>query len=227
MKKIYIIGGGKGGVGKTMVALALVDFLLNKGEKVQAIESDESSSGFHWTLEKDETKEKNLTLDALNLEKSEGWIKLINGLKTDQNTVINTRGGNKESLGNFGELLVEAQTEIGMQIVTIWVINRGRECLEQLSHYFERVTKKNVWVAKNLHYGDSEKFLLFNDGKLKEPVERAGGILDFPDLSDLVANQLETERTSIASAMKSLPLGNRIELTRWRNLVRKEFEKIK
>ena len=42
-KDIYFVGGSKGGVGKSMVAVALLDYLLEKGEDVILIESDTSN----------------------------------------------------------------------------------------------------------------------------------------------------------------------------------------
>ena len=42
-KSIYLIGGSKGGVGKSLVSLTTVDYLLEKGESVLLIESDINS----------------------------------------------------------------------------------------------------------------------------------------------------------------------------------------
>ena len=40
---LFAVGGCKGGVGKSMVALALVDYLLQRGEPVLLIETDTSN----------------------------------------------------------------------------------------------------------------------------------------------------------------------------------------
>jgi MinD superfamily P-loop ATPase len=40
---IYWVGGGKGGVGKSMVSMALLDYLLSKGVPALLVESDTSN----------------------------------------------------------------------------------------------------------------------------------------------------------------------------------------
>lgn len=53
-------------------------------------------------------------------------------------------------------------------------------------------------VLRNLHFGASEKFQLYNGSDLKKRIEKSGGkTLDFPDLADRVADQLATERLTI------------------------------
>ncbi|MBQ5158889.1 protein mobD, partial [Citrobacter freundii] len=42
-KSIYLIGGSKGGVGKSLVTMATVDYLQERGESVLLIESDTSN----------------------------------------------------------------------------------------------------------------------------------------------------------------------------------------
>ena len=37
-KKIYLIGGSKGGVGKSMVSMATIDYLQEQGESILLIE---------------------------------------------------------------------------------------------------------------------------------------------------------------------------------------------
>ena len=43
--RIYWIGGSKGGVGKSMMTLATLDYLLERGEKVVLVECDTSNPG--------------------------------------------------------------------------------------------------------------------------------------------------------------------------------------
>jgi Mrp family chromosome partitioning ATPase len=42
-KPIYVVGGSKGGVGKSLVAMALTHLLSEKGEKVFVIDADTSN----------------------------------------------------------------------------------------------------------------------------------------------------------------------------------------
>ena len=42
-KPIYVVGGSKGGVGKSLVAMALTHLLSEKGQKVFVIDADTSN----------------------------------------------------------------------------------------------------------------------------------------------------------------------------------------
>ncbi|HYQ90666.1 MAG TPA: hypothetical protein VES89_00975, partial [Candidatus Competibacteraceae bacterium] len=70
------------------------------------------------------------------------------------------------------------------------------------------------------YFGEAKKFELYNDSEVKQRVEQRGGhSLDFPDLADRVADDLNGQRLTIRAVLKTLPLGNRAELTRWRGVV--------
>jgi hypothetical protein len=57
---------------------------------------------------------------------------------------------------------------------------------------------------------------------------RAGGgkSVLLPDLADRVADDLYTKRLTIEAAGKSLPIGNRAELARWRSEVSKTLAQV-
>ena len=42
-KNIYVVGGGKGGVGKSIVTMATVDYFQAQGENVLLMKSDTSN----------------------------------------------------------------------------------------------------------------------------------------------------------------------------------------
>ncbi len=46
---IYYIGGSKGGVGKSIVAFAFIDYLIGKGIKVLLVETDNSNPDVYKT----------------------------------------------------------------------------------------------------------------------------------------------------------------------------------
>jgi len=50
---IIVVGGGKGGVGKSTVSVGTIDKLLAHGEKVHLIESDTSNPDV-WNMYRDE-----------------------------------------------------------------------------------------------------------------------------------------------------------------------------
>lgn len=217
-KPIVVVGGGKGGVGKSTVSIGTVDTLLVRGEKVRLIESDTSNPDV-WKMYRNEIETNLIDLDDAN-----GWIELVNVCDTnpDSIVVLNTAARNNRGVSAYGETLNSTLAELRRNLVTIWVINRQRDSLELLNQYMGSLTGSRIHVMRNGHFGEEQKFELYNESKLRTQVENAGGkSLTFPDLADRVSDDLYSKRLSISAAMQALPLGNRAELARWRREVHK------
>jgi CobQ/CobB/MinD/ParA nucleotide binding domain len=222
-KKIYLIGGSKGGVGKSMVSMATLDYLQEQGESVLLIESDTSNSDV-WKTYKDSVE-----AELVDLDDADGWIQLVNlcDSKPDSIVVINTAARNNQGVSAYGNTLNNTLTELKRDLVTLWVINRQRDSLELLKEYMDAIPDTLVHVLRNGYFGDEKKFQLYNDSKTRSAVESRGGrSLNFPDLADRVSDDLYSKRLSIAKALKELPIGNRAELSRWKGEVKKTLEAV-
>ena len=222
-KSIYFVGGSKGGVGKSLVALATVDFLKEKEEDVLLIESDLNSPDV-WKALKDTVK-----AELLDLDQADGWIQLVNLCDSNPNSVvvINTAARNNKGVNDYGKTLGGALTEMKRKLITLWVINRQRDSLELLKEYMDAIPNTAIHVIRNGYFGDESKFELYNGSNLRSLVEERGGkSLTFPNLSDRVSDDIYNKRMSISMALKELPIGNRAELTRWRNEAKKMLNEI-
>lgn len=212
-KRIYISGGSKGGVGKSIQSIALVDALKSRGEKPLLIESDTSNPDV-WKMYKDEIE--GVTLD---LDDADGWIDLVN--LCDQHpehcVVVNTAARNNRGVAAYGATLNSTLPELKRELVTFWIINRQRDSLELLLDYMEALPASRTHVVRNSYFGEERKFELYQGSKIRQKVEDAGGLsLTFPDLADRVSDDIYSKRLSIERAMQELPIGNRAELARWR-----------
>ena len=222
-KSIYLIGGSKGGVGKSLVTMATVDYMQERGESVFLVESDTSNPDV-WKAYKESVK-----TQLINLDEADGWIQLVNlcDSNPDDVVVINTAARNNKGVSAYGETLNSTLAELKRKLVTLWVINRQRDSLELLKDYMEAIPNAAIHVVRNEHFGEENKFELYNSSKLRVEIEERGGqSLTFPDLADRVSDDLYSKRMSIAVALKELPIGNRAELARWRNEVRKTWEAV-
>jgi hypothetical protein len=222
-KDIYFVGGSKGGVGKSTIAVALLDYLLERREDVILIESDTSNPDV-WKTYHSSTK-----AELINLDEADGWIAFVNICDTHPECpiVVNSASRNNVAVNAYGATLNSSVSELKRRLVTFWVINRQRDSLELLKEYLETMTATEVHAVRNLHWGEERKFELYNGSKLKAQIEDRGGkSLTFPDLADRVADDLNRTRMSIAVGMKELPLGNRAELGRWRTEVSKVFANV-
>ncbi|GGM25808.1 hypothetical protein GCM10009425_40650 [Pseudomonas asuensis] len=215
---IYVSGGSKGGVGKSINTMGLIHTLRSADQEVLLIESDTSNPDV-WKLYKDEIKTELIDLDDAN-----GWIDLVNicDMNPSLNVVINTAARNNRGVTAYGETLNNTLQDLNRNLITLWVINRQRDSLELLKEYMDALPNSVVHVVRNGYYGEERKFELYNESKIRRSVEDKGGkSLTFPELADRVSDDLYSKRFSIDRAMKELPLGNRAELTRWLSEVRK------
>jgi hypothetical protein len=81
-----------------------------------------------------------------------------------------------------------------------------------------------VHVVRNGYFGEERKFELYNSSTTRASIESKGGkSITFADLADRVADDLYSKHLSILTATRTLPLGNRAELSRWRGEVKKQF----
>ena len=222
-RNIYLVGGSKGGVGKSLVTMATVDYLQQRGESVLLIESDTSNPDT-WKAYKDSTE-----TELLDLDEADGWIQLVNlcDSKPDSVVVINTAARNNKVVTAYGETLSSTLTELKRKLVTLWVINRQRDSLELLKEFMDALPNTMIHVVRNAYFGEDKKFELYNNSKLRATVEGRGGkSLTFPDLADRVSDDLYSKRMSISVAIKELAIGSRAELLRWRGEVKKILEAV-
>jgi hypothetical protein len=216
--RIYWVGGSKGGVGKSMMTLALLDYLLERGEKVALVECDTSNPDV-WKAYREQ-----VPTELLNLDEADGWIQLVNTCDKhrDSVVVINTAARNNVAVKQYGQTLDSSMEELGSKLVALWVINRQRDSLELLREFMDAVTKADVHVVRNGYFGAEGKFELYNASKIRSAVESRGGkSVTLPDLADRVADDIYANRMSLSAAAKKLPIGNRAELGRWRGEVSK------
>lgn len=222
-KNIYLVGGSKGGVGKSTVTMAALDYLTYHGENVVLIETDTSNPDVA------KAYKGTTPTELVNLDEADGWIHLVNVCDSarESTVVINTAARNNHGVSAYGSTLGSTLGELQRRLVTLWVINRQRDSLELLKEYMDAIPNAEVHVIRNSYWGDERKFELYNTSKIRKSIEDRGGkSLTFPELADRVTDDLYTKRMSVALALKELPLGNRAELSRWRNDVKKVLDQV-
>jgi len=213
MKDVIFVSGGKGGVGKSTVAMAVIDTLLEQERQVVLFDSDTSNPDVFKAY-------KDLVVaEASSLDLRDGWIRLLNVIhdNPDATIVVNSAARSNEGVARFGDMLTRALPELKRNIKTLWVISRQRDSLELLKQYIDQLGCNGVHVVRNLYVGSPERFELYNGSNLKNTIEAAGGkTVDFPELGDRVADLLMNQRLPISKASKDLDFGERIELEGWR-----------
>ena len=219
MKKenVYWIGGGKGGVGKSMVGTGLIDFFRSDGREPVLVETDKKNPDIG------RAHREEVMVEGLDLSDQDGWVELLDlCVKTESPVVINSGVGADETQGI--DALEQSLESSGKKLVVFWVINRQRDSVELLREFMKSVQSAEVHVVRNLYFGAEHKFELFNDSKTKNELEERGGrILNFPEVADRIASELYDKRVSIKKCLTNSETGTRFILARWQNAVHKMF----
>ncbi len=176
-KSIFLVGGGKGGVGKSLLSMTVVDYLDGTGSGPFLVETDTSVPDVYKTY-KDAVGG-----ELVNLDEREGWIDLVNLVesKPESSIVINTGARNQTGISNFGRTLGKALPQLKRKLVVFWLIDRKRESLELLADFTAALPEAEMHVVRNMYLGTEKKFELYNGSKMKTTVEKSGGrALNFP-----------------------------------------------
>lgn len=234
---IYVVGGGKGGVGKSLSSHALVDCLRTpildpaatpspEPNEVCYIESDDSNPDVYKAIH----DSAGVHAEVCNLDNEDGYVRLINtiGARTDLPVVINTAARATATLIEHGGLLAAAAQEQGRELVMLWVINRQRDSLELLRQWLDsKQAYSAVYVVRNLYFGAAEKFDRYNNGRLKTEIT---GTIDLPEVTAELADYLTDHRLCFWSERdrdgKAFSLGYRLALNSWRARNRKAFAQV-
>lgn len=227
---VVVVGGCKGGAGKSLTTLAVVDFLRQRGVPLLLVETDTSNPDV-WRMHRGED---GLIVAALDLDEAEGWIDLINLCDEypERVAVINTAARNNKGVTAHGPKLNRARPELGRRLVTLWVINNQRDSVELLADYLSDLPGEVTHVVRNTFFGPPETFRAYAELPAAAEVARRGGqVLTLPRLATRAADDLYSRRLSVRRAVArgspdALPLGNRAELECWREQVARMFEAV-
>ena len=219
---IYMVGGSKGGVGKSFVTLALVDYLQRTDINVVLVETDTSNPDVMKAVHAE------IECASCDLDDVSGWIDLVNfcDMHRDATVVVNTAARSQSGVEQYGGTLASALDELARRLVVLWVINRQRDSLELLIRCGATCPNAITHVVRNGYFGSPEKFSLYRDSQLRNAVEAQGQSLDFPDLADRVADELRSQRLSVGKAVQTMHIGERAELLRWRAIYGTMFVKL-
>jgi hypothetical protein len=208
---VILVGGEKGGIGKSLFTHAMVDFSVAQNRKVLLIETDPAADVW-------KAYAKTVPSETVNLGDHEEWIRLATIISEhpDSLVVINTRAACQEFIAASGAVLTMALKKLERNLIAIWMLDRKRDCVEFLSKFMEIMPTAQMVAVRNLYAGPEKKFELYNSSNAKKAVEKKGKTINFPEVADRVTDAMNRERWTIEKALTELPFGDQMELERWR-----------
>lgn len=243
-RKLIVIGGGKGGVGKSIGTQAVVDTILYRGEtpadpdSVLVVETDTSNPDVSKVYAKIAKERDVVTRNRVSgapivkdiaLDDETGFIQvgnLIEGLDASTRyVVINSAARATDRFVSYESMLRDVAEQCDMECNMLWFINRQRDSLELLKNWLDAVesTSWKTSVVKNTYFGSADKFQRFDNGNLKN---RAQQMVVFPELNDHVADKLVDGRLGLWNADTKLTLAERSALARFRAAAHVAFQEV-
>lgn len=188
------VHGDKGGVGKSMFANALADFLIARGEPVAIIDADTQNNDVARMFRG------SATCTKADLSNTSGWMDLIDFV--DQNAghhfVMNTPAGVgkhmmfcKDDFHNFAVFLRELDSPIDLDLW--WVFGRSKDsvnlfegCINAYEDDFQ-----GIRMVRHMQWGDPSQFAHLNDSRTRERLlKKKHLVIDFPALHDRIEGKL-------------------------------------
>jgi hypothetical protein len=228
---IFYVGGGKGGVGKSMASIALVQFLIDMygdSKTVYLVETDDSNPDVGRIY-----KGKIPTIGATMDEDEKGWILVTSLIEQSRDTLFVINSAARSNIGirkngkNFTAVLESGK--IPYDLVILWPINRQKDSVTLLDEFLRYVTYGTVYTIRNNYFGKPEDFALYEKflSESESLQSRVSTILDFPALSDVIADDFYTGGKTIPETVDCLGAFAAQSFMSWRNQVYEMFGKMK
>lgn len=168
---IIIVSGSKGGVGKSLTTMALLDYYSANHKYLKLIDADINNPDVcrcYGTLTNGE---------VLDMDDVEGWIQLVNICDATpfKTVVVNTPAQSNVAVSKHVAILQNSLRELARPLITLWVINRQRDSLELLNDYMAHVTGGVIHVVCNGYFGEEKKFELYRNSTIHQTVTTLGG----------------------------------------------------
>lgn len=225
MNNVFYVGGSKGGVGKSVVSIAVADLLISRGLNPVIVETD--------TANPDVGSMYNKFAFFADLDDRDGWLRMIAHIEAnaDRPFLINSAARANTGLEKYGrDLFFDSLVALGRECTAFWVTNRTKDSVTMLADFLEMSAGVvPVHAVRNMYFGSAQKFELLNTSKTLEAAIKTGGlVLDFPDLADRVYEKLNVQRWTVEHALEPemLSIGDKVELMRWRREANRCFEEV-
>lgn len=235
-KKQYIyITGGKGGIGKSTVALAITDYKAING-KVLLIDTDPTNADSSVAYK--DGKDDNVTVMRANIRAEDssgqtdasGLIETLNKASTDkaQTIIVDAPAGDSTLLSTAGSIITGACKEAGIKSIFVWLVDSNdRTPVNALNAAWEAIKDADkIILVKNYRKGTNFEF--FDNSKTIGGIKSAQNviIIDLPKIASRIEEHLRIDRMTLKQIATETPIGNRAEGQRLRNELHNTFKKI-
>jgi hypothetical protein len=228
MSELHLIGGEKGGVGKSVVARLLVQYWLDRGKPFRGFDTDRSHGALlrHYA-------EFSQPIEISRIEDLDSLVEACE--QPDARVLVDLAAQTERDLYSWidsGEVL-ELAKDNGIRIVLWHVMDDGKDSVAVLSRLLQRYGERANYVVV-LNEGRGQDFSLFRQSDANASVVRlAAPVLELPALHKATMLKIDRLDKSFWSALNhrngsdtSLGMMERQRLKVWLRQAYGQFERI-
>ena len=242
---LILVGGSKGGPGKTTAARGIADILIDRQIKFSAIDSDTENSQLHRHYSK------SISVERIDLTDSETMVDFLKDLtvaaqQPEASQSLNLLSQPPEPLllvdlpsgaeGKFRRFedefaLFSVFDQIGYDVTFVSVMSTIKDSVNALRLLLELTQgQPNIHhvAIQNLHYGEARKFDIFDQSETKKVLKERGLLLTMPELHADTYSEIDKHNLTFrdaAAAESPLFIINRSYTYRWLAKFEAELEK--
>lgn len=212
MNTILFVHGEKGGVGKSLYAATVADYILEKTGSVIVVEGDKTicdvANRFR-EVEGTTVIQSNLSRPETSEEAIIKLLEYLDGLNTqgDRHIVVNTPASVSTTLDTQSSLILPVVREMGYEIMVSWLMAGGMsEELLMRSSLCAGAARKIAVV--NTHYVDAESWL--KSKSHEEWMEDGGLDGQLPKMTASAVSVMQTHSTKPLSVLAGVDGGQSI-----------------
>lgn len=234
MSKQYIyVTGGKGGIGKSTVALAITDYLATYGQ-VLLIDTDPVNSDSSASYK--EGKDANVSAIRANIRSEDssgqidpsGLIETLNKAESNgaEYIVVDAPAGDSTLLANAGEIITGACSQAGIKSVFLWVVDSNDRTAVNALHLSWDSIKNADKIILIKNYRNGNNFEFFDNANAMKVINSASNVqtIDLPKFASRIVEHIRIDRMTFAEVATKTPLGNRVEGARLRTQLHQIFK---
>ena len=231
---IWFVAGSKGGVGKSAIALLLVDYARGHlNACVHVIDTDPTNPDVArpYVTKPDGTQpDDGVSIGTIPARDTQGWIDVLEEAEAhpERVVVINGSAGDFESLREARHVF-DAVAEIERELVVWWVVGRDKESVVLLSRYVDLMgtataDRRRTFIVLNPGLSNERRFRDYTESRLATELEAQGCPVVRPGyLAEDVAIQIRGEAKTIDAGRDTLPTFRAKEVARWARVSHQAF----
>lgn len=213
MATVIYVGGGKGGVGKSLVSMAAVDLLRTRKQAVTLVEGDQANPDVY------KCYQKLIPVQTCDFDVEDGWNDLgeLAEKTTDRVIVVNSGARVIEGVRKYGYVLEDCAQAGIIDLVVLWPINRLRDSVTAIRDFRTAIPSGKLAVIRNLFFGQANKFTRWNESKYAHGLVAARtAVCDLEELSDPIVDKIYDRRMPIEEVVDDGLFVHKSNARRWR-----------